>query len=66
MRRHRLPRAQCHQHPGSCDQQALAGLLVQSLTLCAAAGLVLLGLIYLDGTKVAANANRTHASLTAQ
>jgi transposase len=37
-------------------EQALAGLLVRSLTLCAAAGLVLLGLIYLDGIKVAANA----------
>jgi transposase len=51
-------------------EQALAGLLVQSLTLCAAAGLVRLGLICLDGTKVAANAaaeaNRTHATLTAQ
>jgi transposase len=51
-------------------EQALAGLLVQSLTLCAAAGLVRLGLICLDGTKVAANAaaeaTRTHATLTAQ
>jgi transposase len=37
-------------------EQALAGLLVQSLTLCAAVGLVRLGLICLDGTKVAANA----------
>jgi transposase len=44
-------------------QQALAGFLVQSLQLCAAAGLVRLGVVALDGTKVAANAadkaNRT-------
>jgi hypothetical protein len=44
-------------------QQALAELLVQSLRLCAAAGLVRLSLVALDGTKVAANAadkaNRT-------
>ena len=44
-------------------QQALAGFLVQSLRLCAAAGLVRLGLVALAGTKVAANAadkaNRT-------
>jgi hypothetical protein len=48
-------------------QQALAGFLVQSLKLCAAAGLVRLGIIALDGTKVAANAadraNRTLAKL---
>jgi hypothetical protein len=48
-------------------QQALAGLLVASLQLCAAAGLVRLGLVALDGTKLAANAadkaNRTHARL---
>jgi Transposase DDE domain/Transposase domain (DUF772) len=48
-------------------QQALAGFLVESLTLCAAAGLVRLGVIALDGTKVAANAadraNRTLAKL---
>ena len=37
-------------------QQALAGFLVQSLRLCAAAGLVRLGVVSLDGTKVAANA----------
>jgi hypothetical protein len=36
-------------------QQALAGFLVQSLKLCAA-GLVCLGVVALDGTKVAANA----------
>ena len=45
-------------------EQALAGLLVQSLTLCAAAGMVRLGLVALDGTKIEANAaaaaNRTH------
>jgi transposase len=40
-------------------QQALAGFLVQSLKLCAAAGLVRLGVIALDGTKVAANAANT-------
>jgi hypothetical protein len=48
-------------------QQALAGFLIQSLKLCAAAGLIRLGLIALDGTKVAANAadraNHTHAKL---
>jgi len=48
-------------------QQALAGFLVESLRLCAAAGLVRLGVIALDGTKVAANAadraNRTLAKL---
>jgi transposase len=46
---------------------ALAGFLVQSLKLCAAAGLVRVGVIALDGTKVAANAadraNRTLAKL---
>jgi transposase len=40
-------------------QQALAGFLVQSLRLCAAAGLVRLGVVALDGTKVAANAAST-------
>jgi transposase len=48
-------------------QQALAGFLVASLPLCAAAGLVRLGVVALDGTKVAANAadkaNRTLAKL---
>jgi hypothetical protein len=48
-------------------QQALAGFLVQSLKLCAAAGLVRLGVIALDDTKVAANAadraNHTLAKL---
>ena len=51
-------------------EQALAGLLVQSLQLCAAAGMVRLGLVALDGTKIEANAadraNRTHAKLEAQ
>jgi transposase len=48
-------------------QQALAGFLVASLQLCAAAGLVRLGVVALDGTKVAANAadkaNRSLAKL---
>jgi transposase len=51
-------------------EQALADLLIQSLRLCAAAGMVRVGLVALDGTKVAANAaeraNRTHAHLEAQ
>jgi transposase len=51
-------------------EQALAGLLIQSLQLCAAAGMVRLGLVALDGTKIEANAaaaaNRTHAHLQAQ
>jgi transposase len=51
-------------------EQALAGLLVASLKLCAAAGMVRLGLVALDGTKIQANAaaaaNRTHAHLEAQ
>jgi transposase len=51
-------------------EQALAGLLVASLRLCAAAGMVRLGLVALDGTKIQANAaaaaNRTHAHLEAQ
>jgi transposase len=51
-------------------EQALAGLLVQSLKLCAAAGMVRLGLVALDGTKIQANAaaaaNRTHAHLETQ
>jgi hypothetical protein len=37
-------------------QTALAGFLVESLKLCAAAGMVRLGVVALDGTKVAANA----------
>jgi len=38
------------------QQQALAGFLVESLRLCAAAGMVRVGTIALDGTKLAANA----------
>jgi transposase len=48
-------------------QHALAGFLLASLKLCAVAGLVRLGVVALDGTKVAANAagraNRTLATL---
>jgi transposase len=48
-------------------QQALGDFLVESLRLCAVAGLVRLGVIAWDGTKVAANAadraNRTLAKL---
>lgn len=48
----------------------LAGLLVQSLRLCAAAGLVKVGIVAVDGTKMAANAsperNYTQARLTKQ
>jgi transposase len=48
-------------------QQALAGFLVQSLKLCAAAGMVQVGTVALDGTKLAGNAadkaNRTHDKL---
>jgi transposase len=51
-------------------EQALAGLLIQSLRLCAVAGMVRLGLVALDGTKIEANAaeraNRTHANLEEQ
>jgi hypothetical protein len=49
-------------------QQALAGLLVESL--CAAAGMVHLGTVALDGTKLAGNAaeraNRTHDKLESE
>jgi transposase len=40
-------------------ETALAGFLVASLRLCAAAGMVRLGVVALDGTKVAANAANT-------
>jgi transposase len=44
-------------------EQALAGFLVESLRLCAAAGMVKVGTVALDGTKLAGNAadkaNRT-------
>jgi transposase len=45
-------------------EQALAGFLVESLKLCAGVGMVQVGTVALDGTKLAANAsdkaNRTH------
>jgi transposase len=48
-------------------ETALAGFLVESLRLCAAAGMVCLGTVALDGTKLAANAaeraNHTHDKL---
>src|SRR6266536_2884070 len=51
-------------------EQALAGFLVASLKLCAAAGMVRVGTVALDGTKLAGNAadkaNRTHAKLEAE
>jgi Transposase domain (DUF772) len=51
-------------------EAALAGFLVESLKLCAAAGMVRVGTVALDGTKVAANAsdkaNRTQEKLQAE
>jgi transposase len=51
-------------------EQALAGFLVESLRLCAAAGMVQVGTVALDGTKLAGNAadkaNRTHEKLEAE
>jgi hypothetical protein len=51
-------------------EAALAGFLVESLRLCAAAGMVHLGTVALDCTKLAANAaeraNRTHDKLEAE
>jgi transposase len=51
-------------------ETALAGFLVESLKLCAAAGMVKVGVVALDGTKLAGNAadkaNRTHAKLEAE
>src|SRR6266567_5928288 len=51
-------------------ETALAGFLVESLRLCAAAGMVRVGTVALDGTKLAANAadkaNRTHDKLDAE
>jgi transposase len=48
-------------------EQALAGFLVASLELCAAAGMVRVGVVALDGTKLAGNAaeraNRTQEKL---
>jgi Transposase domain (DUF772)/Transposase DDE domain len=40
-------------------ERALAGFLLKSLKLCAAAGMVKVGTVALDGTKVAANAANT-------
>ena len=51
-------------------QQALAGFLVESLKLCAAVGMVRVGTVALDGTKLAGNAaakaNRTPDRLDAE
>jgi transposase len=51
-------------------EQALAGFLVASLRLCAEAGMVQVGVVALDGTKLASNgadiANRTLAKLHAE
>jgi transposase len=51
-------------------QQALAGFLVASLKLCAAAGMVRVGTVALDGTKLAGNAadkaNRTQEKIEAE
>jgi transposase len=51
-------------------EQALAGFLVESLRLCAAAGMVKVGVVALDGTKLAGNAadkaNRTQERLDAE
>jgi hypothetical protein len=45
--------------------EALAGLFVQALRLCQQAGLVKLGQVVLDGTKMLANAS-PHRSVTHQ
>jgi hypothetical protein len=51
-------------------EHALAGFLVESLKLCAAAGMLRVGTVALDGTKLAANAadkaNRTHDKIEAE
>jgi transposase len=51
-------------------EAALAGFLVESLRLCAAAGMIRVGTVALDGTKLAGNAaeraNRTHDKLEAE
>ncbi|HZD68371.1 MAG TPA: transposase [Actinomycetes bacterium] len=51
-------------------EQTLAGFLVESLKLCAAAGMVQVGTVTLDGTKLAGNAsdkaNRTQERLEAE
>lgn len=50
-----------------CHEQALSELFTQILALCARAGLVSVGLVALDGTRIGANAaqsaNRTHEGL---
>src|SRR6266545_303102 len=52
------------------DHVTMAGFLVASLKLCAAAGMVRVGTVALDGTKLAGNAadkaNRTHDKLEAE
>jgi transposase len=52
------------------NEDALAGLFTQVLRLCAEAGLVKVGLVALDGTKIKANAslaaNRTYAWIEAE
>ena len=54
----------------SGHREALGGLFVQVLRLCAEAGMVRVGLVALDGTKMAGNAsgqaNRTSAQLDAE
>src|SRR5919109_369505 len=45
-------------------QEAIAGLFGEVLTLCARSGLVKVGVIAVDGTKVQANASRTRTSTT--
>jgi transposase len=51
-------------------EQALAGFLIESLRLCAAAGMVRVGTVALDGTKLAGNAadkaNRTQERIEAE
>ncbi len=47
-------------------EQALAGLFVEVLRLCAEAGLVRAGLLALDGTKLRANASRERNRMQAQ
>lgn len=51
-------------------EEALAGLFTQILRLCRKAGLVRVGVVALDGTKIKANAamgaNRTHKSIEAE
>jgi hypothetical protein len=51
-------------------EQALAGFLVASLRLCAEAGMIQVGVVALDGTKLASNAadkaNRTQQQIHAE